>query len=65
MKITRILIFSIILIALIIIYYSRVIDGFVNIPAPTPIPRFIKTPPIIPKKPPASTNSNGGLVYIS
>jgi hypothetical protein len=49
---------------LIVIYFSRVIDGFDNMQS-SPIPRFIKTPPIIPRKPSPSTNSNGGLVHIS
>jgi hypothetical protein len=53
-----------IIIVLILIYYSRVIDGF-NDMQNSPIPRFVKTPPIVPKRPPPSTNSNGGLVHIS
>lgn len=64
MRFSNIFILSIILL-ITLVYYSRVIDGFENIPASTPIPRFTKTPPIIPKKPPPSTNSNGGLVHIS
>ena len=32
--------------------------------APTPIPTYTTPKPIVPKKPPPSTNSNGGLVHI-
>lgn len=44
-----------------------IIDGFENpspVQAATPIPGFIIPKPISPKKPPPSTNSNGGLVMI-
>ena len=44
--------------ALTILHYSRNIDGF-------EVPRFVKIAPVIPKEPPPSTNSNGGLVSIS
>jgi hypothetical protein len=54
----------ILILLLFIIYFSRVIDGFDNMQN-APIPRFVKTLPIVPKRPPPSTNSNGGLVYIS
>uniref|UniRef100_A0A6C0ANT5 Uncharacterized protein n=1 Tax=viral metagenome TaxID=1070528 RepID=A0A6C0ANT5_9ZZZZ len=64
MRFSSVFILSIILL-ITLAYYSRTIDGFVNIPASTPIPRFTKTPPIVPKKPSPSTNSNGGLVNIS
>jgi len=41
------------------------IQGFENpLPVATPIPGFIIPTPIVPKKPPPSTNSNGGLVTI-
>ena len=53
------------LIVLAILSYTRVIDGFKTIPDPEPIPRFVVTPPIVPKKPSPTTNSNGGLVSIS
>lgn len=52
------------LLLLIVIYFSRVIDGFDDMQN-SPIPRFVKTPPIVPNRPPPSTNSNGGLVNIS
>jgi len=44
---------------------KNIIEGFVNVPVSAPIPGFIIPPPTIPKKPPPSTNSNGGLVHIS
>jgi hypothetical protein len=46
------------LLALTILKYSRTIDGF-------EVPRFVKIPAVVPKQPPPSTNSNGGLVHIS
>jgi hypothetical protein len=46
------------LLAFTMLYHSRTIDGF-------DVPRFVKVAPIAPKKPPPSTNSNGGLVSIS
>jgi hypothetical protein len=46
------------LFALTILHYSRNIDGF-------EVPRFVKIAPVVPKEPPPSTNSNGGLVSIS
>jgi len=57
---TNTLIFILIatLLALIILHYSRTIDGF-------EVPRFVKIAPVAPKEPPPSTNSNGGLVSIS
>jgi hypothetical protein len=68
MKITRVLMYISLLIGLIVLLtfsYSRVIDGFVTIQSSKPIPRFVVTPPIVPKRPSPSTNSNGGLVSIS
>jgi len=50
---------------------KNIIDGFENpepaltVPVSAPIPGFIIPKPILPKKPPPSTNSNGGLVNIS
>ena len=44
---------------------KNIIEGFANVPVSAPIPGFIIPPPTIPKKPPPSTNSNGGLVHIS
>lgn len=47
------------------------IEGYTNpapvapIPLAKPIQGFIIPPPIVPKRPPPSTNSNGGLVSIS
>jgi len=46
------------LLAFTILHYSRNIDGF-------EVPRFVKIAPVVPKEPPPSTNSNGGLVSIS
>jgi hypothetical protein len=46
------------LLAFTILYYSRTIDGF-------EVPRFVKMSAVVPKEPPPSTNSNGGLVHIS
>ena len=46
------------LFALTILHYSRNIDGF-------EVPRFVKMSAVVPKQPPPSTNSNGGLVTIS
>jgi hypothetical protein len=68
MKITRVLMYISLLIGLVVLLtfsHSRVIDAFVTIPDPKPIPRFVVTPPIVPKRPSPSTNSNGGLVSIS
>jgi len=45
-----------------------IIEGFQNmksIPVASPIPGFVIPTPVVPKKPPPSTNSNGGLVSIS
>lgn len=44
--------------ALTILHYSRNVDGF-------EVPRFVKMSAVVPKEPPPSTNSNGGLVHIS
>ena len=47
---------------------KRIIEGFTDV-APVPvaakIPGFVIPPPTIPKRPPPSTNSNGGLVSIA
>ena len=41
-------------------------EGFTNpLPVASPIPGYVIPTPIIPKKPPPSTNSNGGLVNIA
>jgi len=40
---------------------KNIIEGFAN----APIPGFIIPEPVVPKRPPPSTNSNGGLVSIS
>jgi hypothetical protein len=58
MKISRVFIVIALLVTFVMLYYSRTIDGF-------DVPRFVKIAPIIPKQPPPSTNSNGGLVTIS
>jgi hypothetical protein len=45
-----------------------IIEGFEDtppVPAAAPIPGFIIPKPVTPKKPPPSTNSNGGLVSIA
>lgn len=45
-----------------------IIDGFQDmprVPVASAIPGFIIPKPVVPKKPPPSTNSNGGLVSIS
>jgi hypothetical protein len=45
-----------------------IIDGFQDVPrvpVAAAIPGFIIPSPVVPKKPPPSTNSNGGLVSIS
>jgi hypothetical protein len=46
---------------------KNIIEAFENpkVPSSEPIPGFIKPVSVIPKKPPISTNSNGGLVNIS
>jgi hypothetical protein len=44
---------------------KNIIEGFANLPVSAPIPGFITPQPTIPKKPPPSTNSNGGLIHIS
>jgi hypothetical protein len=44
-----------------------IVEGFSNpspVPPATPIPGFIIRSPALPKKPPPSTNSNGGLLTI-
>jgi hypothetical protein len=61
MKITKnsiVFILIAMLLAFTILHYIRTIDGF-------EVPRFVKIAPVVPKKPPPSTNSNGGLVTIS
>jgi len=55
-----IMIFLTICIVLAVSMYARSIDAFTDA-----IPRFTKPSPIVPEKPHPSTNSNGGLVYIS
>ena len=59
-NINKIILFIVIaiLVAVTILHYSRNIDGF-------EVPRFVKIAPVVPKEPPPSTNSNGGLVSIS
>jgi hypothetical protein len=46
---------------------KRIVEGFEDmkpVPVAAKIPGFIIPKPIVPKKPPPSTNSNGGLVSI-
>jgi hypothetical protein len=48
--------------------YPKYIDAFQGsapVPVAKPIPGFIIPTPVVPKKPPPQTNSNGGLVSIS